>query len=331
MKRFAMLSSPLLTLLTLPTLLGCPFAPGPPDNRDYRQDMRNFVQGISAYAKARVPGFIVIPQNGPELLSLNGESAGPPATDYIAAIDGVGREDLLYGYNNDNEATPEAETEYMGAFLDLAESNGVQALVTDYCSTPAFADHSYAVNAGRGYASFAADHRILDNIPAYPAGPYAVNAANVPDLAAAKNFLYLINPELFDNKQAFLNALQATNYDLFVLDLFFNGVALTAEDVASLKTKANGGSRLVICYMSIGEAEDYRYYWQADWNQNRPSWLEAENPDWPGNFKVRYWEQGWQDIIFGNDASYLARIVNAGFDGVYLDIIDAFEYFEAKL
>jgi cysteinyl-tRNA synthetase len=36
----------------------------------------------------------------------------------------------------------------------------------------------------------------------------------------------------------------------------------------------------------------------------------------------------WQDIIFGDADGYLDRIMNAGFDGVYLDIIDAFEYFE---
>ncbi|MFQ5795846.1 MAG: endo alpha-1,4 polygalactosaminidase [Candidatus Bipolaricaulia bacterium] len=98
--------------------------------------------------------------------------------------------------------------------------------------------------------------------------------------------------------------------------------------MASLKTKANGGSRLVIAYMSIGEAEDYRYYWQAEWKPNPPSWLAEENPDWPGNYKVRYWDRNWQNVIYESNDSYLKKILDAGFDGVYLDIIDAFEYFE---
>ncbi len=34
-----------------------------------------------------------------------------------------------------------------------------------------------------------------------------------------------------------------------------------------------------------------------------------------------------QIILTGED-SYLMRIVNIGFDGVYLDLVDAFEYFE---
>jgi cysteinyl-tRNA synthetase, unknown class len=104
--------------------------------------------------------------------------------------------------------------------------------------------------------------------------------------------------------------------------------AFTLADIEQLKTKQNGGQRLVVCYLSIGEAEDYRYYWQEAWSSSHPDWLELENPNWEGNYKVQYWAQGWQEIIFGNDSSYLKRIVAAEFDGVYLDIVDAFEYFE---
>ena len=80
--------------------------------------------------------------------------------------------------------------------------------------------------------------------------------------------------------------------------------------------------------MSIGEAEDYRYYWQTDWTSTKPDWIEAENPDWEGNYKVKYWETEWQNIIYGDSDSYLDKIISVGFNGVYLDIIDAFEYFE---
>ena len=54
----------------------------------------------------------------------------------------------------------------------------------------------------------------------------------------------------------------------------------------------------------------------------------AANPNWAGNFKVQYWNPTWQSIIYGNETSYVKKIINAGFDGVYLDIIDAFQYFE---
>jgi len=301
----------------------------PTAERDYRQDMRDFVQGISAYAKGIKPNFIVIPQNGNELLTENGEENGPPAMNYINAIDGVGREDLFYGYNEDNTATPESERSYMVAFLNIAESNGIEALVTDYCRLQSFVDDSYNQNTARGYISFAADSRELDDIPAYPSTPHNVNTSNITSLSDARNFLYLLNPGSYNTKEAFLSAIQSTNYDIAIIDLFFSEIdELTPDDVASLKFKSNSGTRLVIAYMSIGEAEDYRYYWNAEWGKNPPSWLVEENPDWPGNYKIRYWDENWQNIIYGNNTSYLKKILDAGFDGVYLDIIDAFEYFE---
>ena len=37
--------------------------------------------------------------------------------------------------------------------------------------------------------------------------------------------------------------------------------AFTAAEITALKTKANGGKRFIISYVSIGSAEKYRYYW----------------------------------------------------------------------
>ena len=312
------------------------YDPSTTGNTQYKQDMRTLVQGISAYARGFKPGFIVIPQNGHELVTLDGSASGSAAAVYLGAISGVGREDLYYGYTTDNTATPQATTDKIIPYLDIAEAAGVQALVTDYCWDQAKVDSSFAKNSVKGYISFAADNRELDRIPAYPApaAPYSVSTATVATLANAKNFLYLLNSNVqYATKVEFLAALRATNYDAFIIDLFFDDadlgqVAFTSAEIDSLKTKPNGGGRLVIAYMSIGEAEDYRYYWNAAWTATPPSWLIEENPDWPGNYKVEYWDPAWQAVLFGNDTSYLKRILDAGFDGVYLDIIDAFEYFE---
>lgn len=298
-------------------------------DRDFKQDMRDFVICISQYAKSIQTDFIVIPQNGIELVTENGDEADEPSQEYLSSIDGHGQEDLFYGYDNDDEPTPIDATLYLQTFLNISSAAGNTILVTDYCSTPTNMDDSYALNNAMGYISFAADHRKLDNIPIYPTEPYNVNTSDILELSETKNFLYLINSELYETKEQFLTAIQNTNYDLILIDLFFDGTEeLTSDDITSLKTKANGGTRLAIAYMSIGEAEDYRYYWQESWTQDPPDWLEEENPDWEGNYKVQYWDNDWQDIIFGNDDSYLKKILDAGFDGVYLDIIDAFEYFE---
>lgn len=301
------------------------------ETRNFKQDMREFVIGLSEYSKGLKPDFIIIPQNGIELVTETGDDADALASAYLNAIDGHGQEDLFYGYNNDDVATPTADSDYLRLFLDRSNAEGNRILVIDYCSTLSKMDNSYAVNEAAGYISFAADHRELDNIPNYPNPIFAENNNSVSTLGEARNFLYLINPDQFGSKAEFIAAVTATNYDLLVMDLFFeDGVEFTAAEVAQLRQKANGGSRLVISYMSIGEAEDYRYYWQNSWASNAPSWLRAENPDWAGNYKVAYWDEQWQQLIYGNNSSYLKKILDAGFDGVYLDIIDAYEYFEQQ-
>ena len=299
------------------------------DGIDFKQEMRDFVIGISNSAKSINPGFIIIPQNGIELVTISGEENAMPDTAYLNAIDGNGQEDLLYGYDNDNEATPTNETEYLLSFLEISMNSGNTILVTDYCSTPSKIDNSYTQNSNKKFISFAADQRELNNIPNYPSPIFRNNNDNINSLEEVKNFLYLINPEKFSTKAIFVDAVTSTNYDLLILDLFFiDGTEFSLAEINQLKNKFNGGKRLVICYLSVGEAENYRYYWQESWNINNPSWLGDENPEWKENFKVKFWQNEWQDIIYGNENSYLKKIINSGFDGVYLDIIDAFEYYE---
>lgn len=299
------------------------------DNLDYKQEMRDFVIGISDYAKASNTKFIIIPQNGIELVTSNGEEDGSVQTEYVTAIDGNGQEDLFFGYDNDDQATSASDNSYLKIFLDISKNAGKTILVTDYCSSPSKMASSYNQNNAAGYISFAASQRELNNIPDYPMPIYGENSGVITALSEVKNFLYLINPENYSTRTDFINSVTSTNYDLLIMDFFFqDGTEFTETEINRLKSKLNGGKRLVISYMSIGEAEDYRYYWQSGWSSRKPSWIDRENPDWEGNYKVKYWEEGWQNIIFGNENSYLRKIINTSFDGVYLDIIDAFEYFE---
>jgi len=82
----------------------------------------------------------------------------------------------------------------------------------------------------------------------------------------------------------------------------------------------------VYAYLSIGEAEDYRFYWQDTWSTDPPEWLAEENPEWPGNYLVRYWMAGWRDIL----DQYISRIVSQGFTGVYLDKVDSYYTWSLK-
>lgn len=140
--------------------------------------------------------------------------------------------------------------------------------------------------------------------------------------------------------------LAAAPHDLLVMDFSRDGSvagAYTADDIARLKARP-GANSVIVSYISIGEASDYRDHWQDEWTTytdkeqraagvptpQAPAWLGAWNEDWPNSRKVRYWDKGWQDIIF-NDArtGWLDRIVEAGFDGAYLDIVDGYYHWGA--
>ena len=315
------------TIITLGALLffSCQSgkAEAPPPSTDYREEMRHLVTEISRYAREFRPGFIIVPQNGQELI-LDGDSS------YINSLDGTGREDLNYGYRRDNRPTPEDDRQYLLSLCRRFAGKGKAVLVTDYCRDREKADRSYLTNRREGFLSFAAPERNLTVIPTYPPVPREVNNRDISSLDEASNFLYLISEEDCDDREAFLNQIGNTDYDVLILDLFFQDREWTAEEIQSLKEKKHGGRRLVLAYMSIGEAENYRWYWNEKWAENPPVWLEEENPFWKGNFKVRYWEEEWGRILMGAPDSYLDKILAARFDGAYLDIIDGFEYFENR-
>jgi len=163
--------------------------------------------------------------------------------------------------------------------------------------------------------------------------PSAASSAEAQGIGVPRNWGYQLQG--YD-----LAALGDSMFEVLVIDYSTSGGAggeLTPEQVRALREDGPCGKRIVLAYLSIGEAEDYRYYFESSWlgpgNQpaaGAPPWLGATNPDWEGNYKVRYWQRGWQRILWGTrsgaDRSYLDRIIDAGFDGVYLDIIDAFEY-----
>ena len=122
-----------------------------------------------------------------------------------------------------------------------------------------------------------------------------------------------VNDFLYQLQDIDLTAIGNTAYDLVIIDYSSDGSKageFSHEQLSALKN-STGGPKIVLAYMSIGEAEDYRSYWQSEWDERRPPWLAEENPDWPGNHKVRYWDFRWQSIIF----EYADRIIDAGFDG----------------
>jgi cysteinyl-tRNA synthetase len=82
-----------------------------------------FVSRLADYARARRPGFLVVPQNGEELLQY---------PDYLAAIDAVGKEDLLFGLRGNERANSWSEVESSVSYLKAAQASRRPVLVVEY-------------------------------------------------------------------------------------------------------------------------------------------------------------------------------------------------------
>jgi cysteinyl-tRNA synthetase len=134
-----------------------------------------------------------------------------------------------------------------------------------------------------------------------------------------------VNDFLYQLQRANPQRIGETAFDLVVASI---SIAGNSPDVISSLKHSPGGEKIVLCYMSIGQAEDYRFYWDPEWKDNPPTWLDEKDPVWTGDYWVRYWNPEWQAIIYGSPDSYLDQILALGFDGIYLDRVDAYQYYE---
>jgi cysteinyl-tRNA synthetase len=138
------------------------------------------------------------------------------------------------------------------------------------------------------------------------------------------------------DEKATIDELDATEYDMLVVEPGFN---FTTDQydmnylMRSLKQKPNGDERILLAYIDIGQAEDYRTYWEDTWvaptatQAGSPDFLVTIDPDgWSGNYPVAYWDEAWQKIWLGsNRIGIIEQVVNYGFDGVYLDWVEAYD------
>ena len=131
----------------------------------------------------------------------------------------------------------------------------------------------------------------------------------------------------------------ASPYDLLVVDAttgLASGKPFTRAEVERLKRKPDGSRRIVVSYCRwarpriTGRTISRSEYMTED----APDWLLHENKDWKGNRLIRFCNQGWQLTILGDedgrnvynsiDPSPLYRLIELGFDGIYLDRVDVY-------
>jgi len=116
-----------------------------------------------------------------------------------------------------------------------------------------------------------------------------------------------------------------SKYDLLVIDGDPPFHDLNQNVVSRMKCGGDG-EKFLLSYLSVGQAENYRDYWQADWDVGNPAWIAYADEFWIGDYFVRYWNSEWQQIILNR----VDAMVDRGFDGLYLDVIDAYEFFEPE-
>ena len=158
-----------------------------------------------------------------------------------------------------------------------------------------------------------------------------LTSALADDRAAALNSVKTWAYQLKDVTQDKIDKIAASPFDMVIIDssMFPQGkeIRLTRDQIESMKKKPDGSRRLVVAYFSAGECEDFRYYWKPEWNKKKPSWVSKVDKQWKGDYVVQYWQPEWQRIVYGTPDSLIDRIMDAGFDGLSIDRVDAYYYF----
>ena len=295
----------------------------------YQGAMISLLGDLSAYARSHNPDFALITNGGYKLYMSRYNKSEENRSLLLSSVDGMLIESVFFGYEEEeNKRTPDKISEEMQDAVKEIRKENLPVFNIEYCSTSDKREESTDRSRKLGSIWYNAVDTELTRIP--DLSESRRHKDDCEEVSDAQNFLALLNPDYYKTKADYLKALRKTDYDILFIDLEFHGQPLTRKDVNSLKKKKMGGRRLVCSYLSVGEAENYRRYWQESWNDNPPPWLCEVNENWEGNYKVMYWTKPWRDILFGGEDSCLDQIIAAGFDGVYLDVIDAYEYFEEQ-
>ncbi len=314
---------------------------------NHRQYMRDIVIALAAYARARNPNFAVLARNAPELLikekreyqwqtlrDPDGAEAGkysPIGTvnrPYLRALTGMLIDGLVIGAEDYGKPTSAPAAELLSTAAATAKGEGGRILDIEYCVEKAAVDKAMAGAAAAGALTYIDrdGDKELGQIPREV--PAHENPAPIRDLASARNFLPMLDSHAYGRRADWVQALRATNYDVLVLDPFWQAKeSLSFDDIKSLRFKRLGSDRMVLASLPIGRARDTRFYWKPDWHIGAPNFLLEADPDDPSQSVVRYWDDKWKEIL----GLYMQGIVDLGVDGVVLDQIDAYLHFEEMM
>ncbi len=293
-----------------------------PKKLSFQEEMRQLIQNISKNAKAVKPDFFILPRNGIELL----KTGILINSDYQSAIDGQLVEGQFYGYSTVNQVNSVNEINYFEAFLGKNIIGTKPVFNIDFCNSETSINNSLLKNQTNGNKTYISLNKELNLLPLPNFKIVDENSKNITSLSEAKNFMILLK---YDNysKENLLDNLTKTNFDLIIINGYFKSQLLSIEEIKALKTKKNGGKRLVITEMDISQADSKKDYWQQNWRLKLPNFVNKEIGI-VGDFRVNYWDAEWQNVLSGNENSLINTFLKLGYDGVLLTGSDAYKYYE---
>ncbi|TYB31090.1 MAG: hypothetical protein FXF47_05910 [Candidatus Mcinerneyibacterium aminivorans] len=287
----------------------------------YKDRMIDLIHELKKYTNQYDKPFYIISQNGHSLININQNifkllfNKNGSNGKYFNSIDGISFEfgDYSYFLNRDIQKK-----------LQLAHKADIKVFLIGYEKDCKKIEKIYDFARRKNYAAYISPSYNLDVIP-------NINFANSLSkenltLQNVDSFIYMINPAKYKTKKEFLKELKKSDYDLLIIDLFFNKEIINKKEVNSLKKKNNGKKRIVLSYLSVGEAENYRYYWKRKWNYKKPSFVLKQNERWPNSYIVKFWDMRWVDIL----KDYLDKINESNFDGVVFDVVDTHIHFDKE-
>ncbi len=114
------------------------------------------------------------------------------------------------------------------------------------------------------------------------------------------NWAILLN---YDSSKNIVNYDELNKFDMLIFDADAHpNLSRIHEDI------------ILIAYVSIGEAEDYRHYWDDKFAESY--WIIGENENWEGNYYVDIRTSQWQDLVL---YELIKDVEDQGFDGIFMD------------
>jgi endo-alpha-1,4-polygalactosaminidase (GH114 family) len=300
---------------------------------DYAEEMRKFIQGIAKYARQFKRDFIVIVNDSTGLLTQIidiDQQISVPSSVFMNTLDGIIQPSLSFGKEGFGVPTDKKEQEEMLADLQVARDAGLKIFTIDYTSKPKDIDTALRFSMKHNFIPYVAPGMGFNNnkLPNWPKRPLHENPHTISSAKLVKNYVLINDSSRIGNPEEYAMKMHNTNYDMIVTNVFHHRAqVLGPHNVRTMQFKKLGARRPVLAQMNIGTAYAGAYYWKPEWRMGNPPWLLDLAPNSSDRYLVKYWHPSWQQLIYGNNMSYLYGIIKEGYDGVVLNGAHIYELF----